>query len=164
MFFPGATDTPCMTSLSTPALSEDFDSRIHERPWYGRFVNWIAEARSHRVICLVIGIWLFNVFDLALTLLAHQQGLLDEENPLARHMLENGTPSIVLFKVGLLMIGTYPLLRFRRARVTELGSYVILVAYALLAVHWRECYELYTITATNHVHVAEIGGLLGTGS
>jgi hypothetical protein len=76
-------------------------------------------------------------------------------------MLESGTPSIVLFKIGLVMIGTYPLLRFRRARVTELGSYVILVAYALLAVHWRECYELYTLTATGHVHVAEIGGALG---
>ncbi len=125
-------------------------------PWYDRLVHWVADARSHRVICLVAGIWLLNAFDLMLTVLAHQQGLLQEENPIARHLLRLGVPSIVLFKIGLVLIGSYPLLRFRTARVTELGTLVILVAYALLAVHWSDCYELYTLAATNDIQLAEI--------
>ncbi len=46
-------------------------------------MHWVAEARSHRVICLVLGIWLLNGFDLAFTILSHEQGVLHEENPVA---------------------------------------------------------------------------------
>lgn len=127
------------------------------RTWSVRFCGWVAESRSHRVVCLVLGIWLLNAFDLTLTILAHSQGVLDEENPLARMLLGMGTPSIVLFKIGLVLIGTYPLLRFRSIRITEMGTLVILFAYALLAIHWQECYELYTLTMSSDLHMAEIG-------
>jgi hypothetical protein len=103
----------------------------------------------------VMGIWLLNGFDLAFTILSHDQGMLHEENPFARHMLAYGTASIILFKIGLVLIGSYPLLRFRAARITELGSFVILLAYAVLAVHWSECYDLYSITAAHNVEMAE---------
>jgi len=134
-----------------------------ETPWHVRFGAWVAESRAHRVICLVLGIWLLNAFDLALTLLAHSQGVLDEENPLARMLLGMGTPSIVLFKIGLVLIGTHPLLRYRHARVTELGTLVILVAYALLAVHWQECYKLYTLQMSSEIHMAEMSIITGVG-
>lgn len=114
-----------------------------------RLIHWMAESRSHRVICLVLGIWLLNGFDLMFTILSHEQGLLHEENPVARLMLGYGTTSIVLFKTGLVLIGSYPLLRFRRARITELGTYVILIAYALLALRWSTCYELYDFSIAN---------------
>jgi hypothetical protein len=152
-----------MTLCTTPALGDGIaEGGSAERPWYVRLPSWISEARSHRVICLVLGIWLLNAFDLILTVLAHQLGVLVEQNPLAQRVLDLGTPSIVLFKVGCVLIGTYPLLRFRKARITELGSYVILFAYALLAVHWRECYEIYALTFTDHIHLAELGMILGT--
>jgi len=109
------------------------------------WLHWIAEARAHRVILLVLGIWLLNGFDLAFTVISHQQGMLHEENPLARHMLHNGTASIVLFKTGLVLIGSYPLLRFRAARISELGAFTILFAYVLLAVHWAQVVDLNTI-------------------
>lgn len=124
-----------------------------------RWVEWAVHSRSRRVILLVLGIWLLNGFDLALTCLAHDQGLLQEGNPVARYFLASGTYSLVLFKVGLVLIGSYPLLRFRKARITELGTLVILFAYASLAFHWRECYELYSITAENNIHMAELGRL-----
>jgi len=111
-----------------------------------QFFNWVAESRAHRVVLLVVGIWVLNAFDLLLTLLAHQRGLLQEGSPVARWILGLGTPSVILFKVGLVMIGSYPLLRFRTARITELGTLVILLAYALLAVHWSACYDLYAAT------------------
>ena len=115
-----------------------------------------VNARAHRVLLLVCGIWLLNAFDLVLTVTAYKQGFLQEGNPLARYMLQLGTPSVVLFKIGLVLIGSYPLLRFRHARITEIGTIVILMAYALLAVHWSECYEMYTLVAGDDVYMAEM--------
>lgn len=129
------------------------------RTWCARFFDWVAESRSHRVILLVMGVWILNGFDLILTLLSHEQGLLQEGNPVARWILSLGTPSVVLFKVGLVMIGSYPLLRFRSARITELGTLVILVAYALLAVHWSTCYELYAATINSDLSYADIDAI-----
>jgi hypothetical protein len=128
-----------------------------------RLIHWVAEARSHRVICLVLGIWLLNGFDLTFTILSHEQGLLLEENPLARHMLQYGTASIVLYKIGMVLIGSYPLLRFRRARITELGTYVIFAAYTLLAFRWGTCFKLFTATMTDNANFADIESLTGLG-
>jgi len=150
-----------MAYCTTASAPETIRPDPHPDHWYARLVDWVAGSRSHRVLCLVAGIWLLNGFDLVLTVLAHQQGLLHEENPLARWILALGTPSIVLFKIGLVLIGSYPLLRFRQARITELGTLVILVAYAFLAVHWSECYELYTLTAGDTVYIAEVQSSLG---
>lgn len=122
--------------------------------WIARAADWVAGARSHRVICIVLGIWLLNAFDLMFTILSHQQGLLDEGNPLARQFLQYGTPSVVLFKIGLVLIGSYPLLRFRRMRVAELGAFTILVAYALLSFHWSFCFDQYAITASQSINFA----------
>lgn len=124
--------------------------------WGPRALAWFVDARSHRVICLVAGIWLINGFDLALTIMAHQQGLLSELNPLARRLLSDGPLWITLYKVGLVLIGTYPLIRFRTTRIAEMGALCVLLAYALLAVHWNTCYELYTLSLTNNVNWAEV--------
>jgi hypothetical protein len=122
--------------------------------WPARFASWLAAARSHRVICIVLGIWLLNGFDLTFTILTFEQGMLHEENPVARYILQYGTPSVVLFKIGLVLIGSYPLLRFRQKRVAELGAFTILAAYALLSVHWSFCFEQYDITASQSINFA----------
>lgn len=134
----------CSTSPASNLLGEQPSPRSASLRW----VDWAVRARSHRVICLVAGIWMLNGFDLILTILAQEQGLLQEENPFGRYMLRYGTASVVLFKVGLVLIGSYPLLRFRTARITELAAVFILVTYAMLAVHWSHCYELYALAAT----------------
>lgn len=126
------------------------------RSWHARLIHWAADARSHRVICLVLAIWLLNGFDLTFTILAHEQGVLHEQNPLAQKFLSNGNASVISFKVGLVLIGSYPLLRYRQARITEMATLVILIAYGLLAVHWSECYKLYTLTSGGPVNIAEI--------
>ena len=152
-------DTEDMTWCPPSSLSNAVGPAPGHSPWTMRLIHWVAEARSHRVICLVLGIWLINGFDLAFTVLSHEQGVLHEENPLARHMLQYGTASIVLYKIGLVLIGSYPLLRFRRARITELGAFVILAAYALLAVHWSTCYEFFAFTAGGATDLANIEAL-----
>ncbi len=129
--------------------------------WWLRLITWVAEARSHRVICVVCGIWLLNAFDLAFTLLSHEQGMLDEQNPLARQMLQNGIASIALYKVALVIIGTYPLLKFRTTRIAEMASLVVLLAYASLAIRWSVCYELYVAAFSGSMNVADLD-LAGT--
>ncbi len=156
------TDTDSMNWYPTPELSNAAGSLTARSAWAVRLLHWVADARAHRVICLVLGIWLLNGFDLVFTVMSHQHGMLHEENPLARHMLQYGTASIVLYKAGLVMIGSYPLLRFRKARIAELGSFVILAAYAFLALRWSTCVELYTFTATGADNFAGIENLLGT--
>ena len=124
--------------------------------WWARLVTWIAEARAHRVVCLVCGIWLLNAFDLAFTLLSHEQGVLHEQNPLARMLLQNGSASILLYKVGLVMLGTYPLVKFRGARIAELASMVVLLAYAARTIRWAACYELYAAAFSGDLNVANL--------
>lgn len=123
---------------------------------------WAASSRAHRVPCLIAGIWLLNGFDLTLTILAHQHGLLHEQNPFARQFLEQGALSIMLFKVGLVAIGSYPLLRFRRTRIAELGALVVLGAYAILAVRWSTCVDLYTLSLSSPVTLADMESLQQT--
>ncbi len=122
--------------------------------WAQWCVGCLVDARSHRVICLVAGIWLINAFDLVLTILAHDQGLLHEQNPVARGVLATGTVPLILYKIGLVFIGSYPLLKYRTARITELGALVVLLIYATLAVRWSVCTEVYHASMSVPVHTA----------
>ena len=153
---PTRSDTEDMSLHAHSPLVENAKRAPTHQAWWDQCLNWVVEARSHRVICLVMGIWLINGFDLALTLISHEQGLLDEANPVARQLLEHGTLPLILYKIGLVFIGSYPLLKFRRARVTELGAIVILIVYATLAVRWSDCYELYTAAHAGDVTLAEV--------
>ena len=124
--------------------------------WWSRCVAWFVKARAHRVVCLVLGIWLINAFDLMLTILSHEQGVLVEQNPFARHMLEQGVWSLILYKTGMVCIGSYPLLKFRTARIAECGALVILLSYAALAVRWSDCYDAYSVALSANPHLVEL--------
>ncbi len=140
-------------STSSPTVPLELDGIRCGR--LASFLDWVAAARAHRVLVLVMAIWLLNAFDLTLTIFAHQQGMLHEQNPVAREMLEAGVLPIMLYKVGLVFMGSYPLLKFRAHRICELGALVVLAAYALLAVRWSTCYELYSLSASDSVNLAE---------
>ncbi len=115
-------------------------------------LHWLAQARPRRVICLVVGLWILNTFDLLLTLTASRQRLLHELNPVAAHMLEAGEGYLVLYKFGLIAIASYSLLRFRRERITEYGAVFALVVYGFVAIHWRNCYDFYAETTVTSEH------------
>ena len=127
-----------------------------EADFWSRCVAWFVKARAHRVVCLVLGIWLINAFDLILTILSHEQGVLVEQNPFARHMLEQGVWSLILYKTGMVCIGSYPLLKFRTARIAECGALVILLSYAALAVRWSDCYDAYSVALSANPHLVEL--------
>ena len=155
------TDTTAMAVGNSSRMANIIGFGPAELGWCNRALRWMVDARSHRVICCLMGIWLLNGFDLVFAILSHEQGLLHEENPLAAHMLRQGMGSIILYKIGLVLIGSYPLLRFRTARIAELGTFVVLVAYALLAMRWSACFELYVLSSSHTVSIAEVQSIGG---
>ncbi|MFQ5491764.1 MAG: DUF5658 family protein [Phycisphaerae bacterium] len=121
-----------------------------------RALHWFVDSRAHRVCCMLFGLWVFNLFDLLLTILAHQQGLLDETNPIARTLLPWGPEVLTAFKLGLVGVASIVLFHYRRNLLSEFTSTSMLIVYALVAVRWRLCYELYFITHDGSVSLAEL--------
>ena len=100
----------------------------------------IRAARPRRVALLLVGLWMANAFDAWITTVAHGQGVLHELNPLANHIITFDPWLILPFKVGLVIIGSYILWQHRTQRVTELGAWVAMTAYAVVCMHWHNCY------------------------
>ena len=118
--------------------------------------SWLAKSRGHRVLCLVLGLWTVNLFDLVLTLTAHRQGLLHEANPIAAVLLSRGPQAVCLFKFCLVAAGSIILIRYRRHLSAELAAGSLLAVYALVAVQWKWCYELYVLAHTSDATNSEL--------
>lgn len=84
-------------------------------------------------------LWIMNGFDLTLTLHAHEQGLLTEENPLAQAALTLGPTAVSTFKIGLVGFGSLILLVHRRRRLVEYLAWVAVVAYLAVSIRWLLC-------------------------
>ncbi len=121
-----------------------------------RLVGWFVNARSHRVICLVIGLWMINGFDVVLTVLAHQQGMLAETNPIAEKLLAHSPVMVAVFKATLVTFASTVLIVYRRKFLAEIAAAGMLFIYTIVAVQWRLCYELYMLTHIGDVPVHEI--------
>ena len=118
--------------------------------------TWIVEARSHRVLCLLAGLWLINVFDLILTLISYREGLLHEANPVAAVVLARGPGAVCFFKCVLVAIGSFILIRYRRRMLAEFTAASLLIIYAVVAVQWKWCYELYELAHTGSVSNSDL--------
>ena len=144
-----------MATIQTSSATSLLQPGCKSLGWWARVLEWVATSRAQRMICLVGAIWLLNGFDLTMTLFSHDQGLLVEQNPVANQVLQQGVAAIVLYQVGLVLIGSYPLLRFRRVRIAELGALIVVLVYASVAVRWSTCYELYTVAFSQHTSMVE---------
>jgi hypothetical protein len=118
------------------------------------------------VLCILTGLWLISAFDLTLTMLAHNNKLLHESNPIAARVLTQGPEALCAYKVVLVTGGTLILVVYRRRLVAELASALMLVVYTLVAVQWKLCYEMYEKTQEHapdyafiQLPVSWIGGL-----
>ena len=101
-------------------------------------------CRARRVVLMVLFLWLLNLSDLALTILAHQIGGFHELNPLARGLL--ATPiALVVFKLTALLLTTGIFLYFRHYRFTEIGCWALAAVYTALAVVWLRYYQVFTL-------------------
>ena len=100
--------------------------------------------RARRVVLMVIFLWMLNLSDLALTVLAHQIGDFHELNPLARPLLATPT-ALVVFKLVALSFTTGIFLFYRHYRFTEIGCWILAVVYTGLAVMWLRYYQIFTL-------------------
>ncbi len=126
------------------------------RAWGRRFIDWVVAARSHRVICLLCGVWTISVFDLVLTVSAHHQGLLHESNPIAARILPFGPLALVVFKLATVAFASTVMLVNRTRFLSEVSAAGVLLVYSIVAVQWRLCYELYMLTRSGNMSVREI--------
>lgn len=116
------------------------------------WTRWMAsldQHRSRRVCWLLIGLWIVNIFDLIMTVLAHQHRLLDESNPIAARILPFGPGMLMTYKIALVSIGTIGLYVFRHKFIAEFASGVLLLIYALVAIRWKNCFAIYESTCAN---------------
>ena len=91
--------------------------------------------RGRRVVVLLVVVCLFGACDLALTLTARRLLHFREANPLAREFL-GSEAGLVAFKLALTAAATIVLLKYRHRRVTEMGCWVLLLAYGALMIVW----------------------------
>src|SRR5262245_1992976 len=77
--------------------------------------------RERRLLLLLLGIWVINLFDLGFTLVAVEQRLMTELNPLANAVMAFGTWAVVAYKLLLLAAGSGVLWWQRRRLLTELA-------------------------------------------
>ncbi|HRX87622.1 MAG TPA: DUF5658 family protein [Phycisphaerae bacterium] len=120
-----------------------------------RALQRVTAGRSRRVVMLLAGVWLINIFDLTLTLLASADGVLHEENPIARALLHNPA-ALLAFKLSLVAAATTVLFNFRRFRCAEIACTLALFIYAGVAIQWRLCYEMYDLAHTANVSQVDV--------
>jgi hypothetical protein len=141
-----------MASISTTAGVDKSLNAAYRRSDAAANAANIVAARGRRVIVLLLGLWIINAFDLALTLLATRDGVLYEENPIARALLAHSPYALAIFKVLTVTAASSVLIYYRRHRCSEWASALVATAYALVALQWKLCYEMYEITLTANVH------------
>jgi hypothetical protein len=118
--------------------------------------EWALSARARRVIVLLLGVWILNAFDLGLTVQAQADGVLHEGNPIARALLSWGAGALLAFKATIVLGTSLVLFRYRRRLCAELATAFALVVYALVAVQWKMCYEVYDIASAHTQDAADL--------
>lgn len=111
-----------------------------------RTLVWSEDgSRCRRIWLLMAAVWLMNGFDLTLTLHAHAQGLLNELNPIAVHLLPLGPAVVTVFKITLVAFGSWILLHHRRHAWVEVLSWMVAGVYVGVSLRWMFCYDAYHI-------------------
>lgn len=133
------------------AAPDGVEAGRHKGTWWQSTIAWLRKARrralarrARRVVLMVIFLWLLNLSDLALTMLAHQIGHFHELNPLARPLLATPT-ALAAFKLVALSFTTGVFLFYRHYRFTEIGCWILAVVYTGLAVLWLRYYQIFTL-------------------
>jgi hypothetical protein len=93
--------------------------------------------RTIRIAVLLGVVIALNFTDLAYTLFAQSIGMLHEQNPIAAGFLTlNQGQTLICYKLLMVLAGTSILWKLRRHRMTVVGCWVLVSAYASLGVVW----------------------------
>ena len=112
---------------------------VLNRPQRPKFGTWFN--RSRRVLLTLAAVWVVAIFDLGYTLAESGTGDFVEANPLAAKLLAGPTHVIVVYKFGLLGLGTAILLALRRHAVAELGCWFLFVLKLYVALRWYSYFD-----------------------
>lgn len=117
--------------------------------------QWMSpQLRARRVNLFLLAIVFLSLADLVMTL-DHMVGPgMYESNPLARYILQFGTPAtLAMFKCMTLLLGTWLLWRTRRSVASEIGAILCMVVLTWLMFRWNNySAEMAALTP----HLAEI--------
>ncbi len=126
-----------MSTVQTPPIS-----RAHAEPAANRRnLRGYRLTRPRRVLWVLAAVWVLNIFDLGFTMIAHVHGNFTELNPIAAGMLSGPWYHVAAFKFVTLGVGTIILLMLARHKVAELGSWLLLAAYVLVAARWYHYFD-----------------------
>lgn len=100
--------------------------------------GWLVRPR--RVLLVLSVVWVINLFDLGFTLTESQRHNFRELNPLAASLLHS-SPSLVLYKAVLVLVGSSILLLHSRQRVTEIATWLVFAIYGYVGCCWWLYYE-----------------------
>jgi hypothetical protein len=140
----------CWRRLPTEAAADPEETSRAARPD-------ALEARERRLLLLLAGIWIVNLFDLGFTLLALEQRLLVELNPLATWLLPYGPTALAGYKLVLVSLGTAILWCYRRHHLAETAVWVIAILCVMVALTW---YRLYAEVEPFWVEVGLVNEIL----
>ncbi len=99
-----------------------------------------GERQDRRFAWLLIGVWVVNCFDLELTLLAAQQRMLSELNPVVGRLLPFGPKALTCYKFALLGFGSLVLWRYRWHRMATVALWIVAIACVGLSLAWYQLY------------------------
>lgn len=102
----------------------------HLRPRRRRTRPRPSEARNRLLLLLLIELWILNVADLALTRYALWLGFATESNGIMDYFLRAGTLPALLFKVGIVSLGSLLLWRLRTYTVATVAAALMAAVFA----------------------------------
>ncbi len=95
----------------------------------------LGTPRPQVVTWLLIELWVLNIADLLLTRRAIWLGFATESNRVMGHFLRAGTLSAVVFKVGVVTVGSLLLWRLRRHRAALLAAVALTAFFAAVVAY-----------------------------
>lgn len=116
------------------------------------------QARSERVIMLLVATLLMSLGDLYMTLtMVTSVGML-EANPISRLVMEQNSPALVIaWRVGTVLFGISILVYFRRLARAELASWVCFFALLALTLYWIQYIDALSILTPGYESLAQGG-------
>lgn len=123
------------------------------RPQFGLRLALRADRRSVRVALLTLGIGLMSLADLYITLTYLRTVGMGEGNPIARYVIEHGSPGLLVFwKCASVACACLIFLKYRRRAVAEVAAWLGFGVLVWLLLQWiAYADEAWRLTPALHV-------------
>jgi hypothetical protein len=95
----------------------------------------LGAPRPQVVAWLLVELWVLNIADLLLTRRAIWLGFATESNAVMGHFFRQGTLPAVVFKVGIVTVGSLLLWRLRRRREVLLAAVALTAFFAAVVMY-----------------------------